>query len=69
MKSAAIRAKIAVLARYGFKRADAKFADIDKHIVGEIEVAGANPSEWSFQGLMDPSLREGTETPAGPGRL
>ena len=69
MKSAAVRAKIAVLARYGFKRADAKFADIDKHIVGEIEVAGANPSEWSFQGLMDPSLREGTETPAGPGRL
>ena len=61
------RAKIAVLARYGFKEADAKFADIDKRVTGEIEVTGPNPADWAFSRLTGPQLIAGAETSSTPG--
>jgi hypothetical protein len=62
-----VAAKLAVLARYGFKRADAKFADIDKQIMGEIEITGPHPADWAFSRLTGPQHREGAETSSSPG--
>lgn len=61
------RAKLAVLLRYGFKQADAKFADIDKKIMGEIEVTGPNPADWAFSRMTGPQLTAGAETTSSPG--
>lgn len=61
------QAKLAVLARYGFKQADAKFADIDKKIMGEIEVTGPNPADWAFSRMTGPQLWAGAETTSSPG--
>lgn len=67
-KSAAERrAKLATLLRYGFKQADAKFADIDKKIMGEIEVTGPNPADWAFSRMTGPQLTAGAETTSSPG--
>lgn len=61
------RIKRATLARYGFKEADAKFADIDKRIMGEIEMTGPNPMDWAFSRMTGPQLTAGAETSSTPG--
>lgn len=54
-KGAAMAGKYAALVRYGFKLADAKFADIDKTINGEVTLVGNEGAlAHAFQALQPP---------------